>query len=116
MNLHINICSSLSSPSVRGDSFRSSENQVQDRRALANKCGEQDHEHRAEQIGVPGQVHGIMSRLFLMTMLCAAVIAELQMPRRAIGTASKKAPMKKPSVTMEQLSKMRRDGRAEREK
>jgi len=57
-----------------------------------------------------------MSRLFLMTTLFAAVIAELPMPRRAIGTASRKAPMKKPSVTMEQLSKMRRDSRAERKK
>ena len=51
-----------------------------------------------------------------MTTLFAAVIAELPMPRRAIGTASRKAPMKKPSVTMEQLSKMRRDSRAERKK
>jgi hypothetical protein len=60
------------------------------------------------------------SRLFLMTTLWTAVIAELATPKptpkRAMGTASRKTPTKKPSVTTEQLSRMRRDGRAERKK
>jgi hypothetical protein len=33
-----------------------------------------------------------------------------------MGTASRKTPTKKPNVTTEQLSRMRRDGRAERKK
>jgi len=95
MDLHINVCSLLSSPFVGGRFFL--QNQIQDRRVLASKYDKQDHEHRAEQIGTELAMPKLMSR-------------------RSKGTTSRKTPMKKPSVTMEQLSRMGRDGRAERKK
>jgi hypothetical protein len=55
-------------------------------------------------------------RLCLITTECIAVIAELATPNptptRDNGVPSRKTPMKKPSVTMEQEMRMRREGRA----
>ena len=56
MDLHISICSCLARPS-RGGRFLL-QNQIQDCRVLASKYDKQDHEHRAEKIGIQRQVHG----------------------------------------------------------
>jgi hypothetical protein len=57
-------------------------------------------------------------RLFLMTIECEAVIAELTTPKeipvREIGVPSMKTPMKKPRVTMKEERRMRAEGRWER--
>ena len=122
MDLHINVCSLLSSPFVGGDSFCEIKSRIAESspanmisRIMSIALSRLGHQDRF--MALPST--SIMSRLFLMTTLCAALteLAMLKlMPRRAIGTTSRKTPMKKPSVTMEQLSRMGRDGRAERKK
>lgn len=55
------------------------------------------------------------SKLFLMTTECKAVIAELATPKetpiREMGVLSRNTPTKNPMVTIEQETKIRREGR-----